>query len=61
MRLRPLLITMFLLCMPLTAHADVYQIGESVDDFTLPDLDGELVSLSDFAGNVILLNFFATW
>lgn len=30
-------------------------------DFTLPDLDGKQVTLSDFKGKVILLNFWATW
>ncbi len=30
-------------------------------DFSLPDLDGKQVKLSDFKGKVILLNFWATW
>ncbi|MFQ5989147.1 MAG: TlpA disulfide reductase family protein [Candidatus Methylomirabilales bacterium] len=30
-------------------------------DFTLPDLDGTKVSLSQYKGNVVLLNFWATW
>jgi thiol-disulfide isomerase/thioredoxin len=30
-------------------------------DFTLRDLDGKSVSLSDFRGKVVLLNFWATW
>ena len=30
-------------------------------DFTLPDLDGNSVTLSDFRGKVIILNFWATW
>ena len=30
-------------------------------DFTLPDLDGRMVSLSDYAGQVVLINFWATW
>jgi peroxiredoxin len=29
--------------------------------FTLPDLKGNPISLSAFTGNVVLLNFFATW
>ena len=38
-----------------------YEVGSSVDDFTLLDLQGAPVSLSDFSGQVILINFFATW
>ena len=31
------------------------------NDFTLIDLDGEEVSLSDFIGKTVVLNFWATW
>ena len=30
-------------------------------DFQLPDLDGQLVTLSDLRGSPVLLNFWATW
>jgi len=39
----------------------VYEIGDTVEDFTLVDLDGQEVSLYDLSGQVILLNFFTTW
>jgi thiol-disulfide isomerase/thioredoxin len=29
--------------------------------FTLPDMDGEMHSLEDFRGKVVMLNFWATW
>ena len=29
--------------------------------FTLPDMDGEMQSLEDFRGRVVMLNFWATW
>ncbi len=30
-------------------------------DFTLTSLDGQTVSLSDYAGRIVFLNFWATW
>jgi len=30
-------------------------------DFTLPDLEGKMTSLSDYKGKAIFLNFWATW
>lgn len=36
-------------------------IGELAPDFTLLDLNGEEVSLSDFRGKYVLINFWATW
>ena len=36
-------------------------IGSKAVNFSLIDLDGEKVSLSDFEGKVIMLNFWATW
>jgi hypothetical protein len=38
-----------------------YGLGDSIEDFTLLTPDGDPVSLSDFEGDVILINFFATW
>jgi len=35
--------------------------GESAPDFRLQSLDGETVSLSDYHGQAVLLNFWATW
>ena len=34
---------------------------QSVPDFSLPDMDGELHTLSDYRGKVVLINFWATW
>ncbi len=35
--------------------------GAPASDFTLRDLDGRQVHLSDFGGKVVLLDFWATW
>lgn len=37
------------------------EVGEKASDFTLEDLGGKAVNLSDFKGRVIILDFFATW
>ncbi|VAX09940.1 hypothetical protein MNBD_GAMMA26-1478 [hydrothermal vent metagenome] len=37
------------------------KIRMEAPNFTLPDLDGHEVQLSDFKGKVVLLNFWATW
>ena len=37
------------------------QSGHPAPEFTLHDLDGQLVSLSQFKGQVVLLDFWASW
>lgn len=36
-------------------------IGKHAPDFTLEDLSGKKVSLSDYKGKALLINFWATW
>ena len=36
-------------------------VGSLAPDFQLPDLDGQAVSLSDFRGKPVLINFWASW
>ena len=36
-------------------------VGAEAPDFTLPDLEGREVSLSDYRGKVVFLNIWATW
>ncbi|MCA1796382.1 MAG: TlpA family protein disulfide reductase [Geobacteraceae bacterium] len=36
-------------------------MGETAPDFTLENMQGEEVTLSDLRGKVVLLNFWATW
>lgn len=35
--------------------------AQTAPDFTLPDINNKSVSLSDFSGKVIILDFWATW
>jgi cytochrome oxidase Cu insertion factor (SCO1/SenC/PrrC family) len=35
----------------------VGEVGERIPDFSLPDLDGRTVRLSDFRGNRVILTF----
>jgi cytochrome c biogenesis protein CcmG, thiol:disulfide interchange protein DsbE len=41
--------------------AGVPQVGEVASDFELRTIDGERVSLSDFRGQPVMLNFWALW
>ncbi len=47
--------------MVLTGTAAGYEVGDTVADFTLPDLEGTEVSLHDHLDEIIVLNFFTTW
>ena len=37
------------------------EIGQPAPNFTFPDLNGEMVSLSDYKGKAVLVNIWATW
>jgi peroxiredoxin len=37
------------------------EVGDTAYDFTLNDIDGQPVSLSDFRGQPAIVNFWATW
>lgn len=44
-----------------TTAVKTYTVGDRVDDFELPDVDGNGVRFSDVAGDWTLLYFIATW
>jgi len=44
-----------------TVKADSLAAAPLAPDFTLKDLDGKDVSLSQYKGKVVLINFWATW
>src|SRR6202007_690269 len=43
------------------SRADNASSGKPAPDFTLKDLDGKNVELSQYRGKVVLVNFWATW
>ena len=45
---------------PAPARASNY-VGDTMDDFTMPDLDGVPVSLYGFGNDIVVVSFFATW
>src|SRR5262245_55169675 len=45
---------------PTTAYTGI-RVGQKPPEFRLKSLDGSTVSLKDFAGKPVLLNFWATW
>lgn len=44
-----------------TAKSPAPIAGYPAPDFTLPDLEGNEVRLGDLRGQVVLVNFWATW
>lgn len=43
------------------AGADLPEAGDAAPDFTLVDLDGNSVTMSELRGRPVILNFWATW
>jgi len=42
-------------------YADAATVGDPAPDFRLPSLSGEEMALESFKGQVVLLNFWASW
>lgn len=59
----PVLILVFLLlgCDSSSQSRPTALVGEVAPDFTLMNMDGEPVTLSELQGQVVLINFWATW
>jgi len=59
--LRPIGPTAAVVAQPEEARPKPPKAGEPAFDFALEDLNGSRVSLSDFHGTNVMLNFWATW
>jgi peroxiredoxin len=46
---------------PLDPQSEGLEIGQTAPDFTLNNLEGQPVNLSDYRGKVVLMNMWATW
>jgi len=63
-KLRVIFIFVFMVILSSTlVYSKQPQVSENSPavDFTLPDIKGKKYTLSSFKGNVVLLNFWATW
>ena len=43
------------------AQVGAVEVGQEAPDFSLTSIDGQKVSLADFKGKGVILNFFASW
>jgi len=62
--MRARLVTLSVVCAfliaPVLGYAALHE-GDEAPDFTVESLDHEMVSLSDWAGNIMVLDLFACW
>jgi len=52
---------LMLLALCIAASNPISGAQDAAHGFTLPDINGKKVSLSEFKGKVVILNFWATW
>jgi peroxiredoxin len=63
MRVIAVILTIVLSCtiLPVLAYQDTLQIGDKAPDIALPSPKGDTISLSSFAGKLVLIDFWANW
>jgi peroxiredoxin len=45
----------------ISSQCSAIDIGEKAPDFSLTDINGKTVNLSEFSGKAVILDFFANW
>lgn len=58
---KTLIVALMIFLLGACARVGAIEIGQTAPDFTLEDLNGKAVKLSEFKGKVIMLDFFASW
>lgn len=61
MKFRPQLTALVALCLMLPVLGHAVNMAEDAPDFTLKSLDGENLRLKEYRGQVVLINFWASW
>jgi thiol-disulfide isomerase/thioredoxin len=54
-------VAMLLACSTMAAQADDVIVGKPAPDFHATTFDGRKISLADYQGRVLIINFWATW
>ena len=50
-----------LVLLGISSLSSAVEVGQYAPDFSLTGVDGQKMSLSDFKGKAVILNFFASW
>jgi len=56
-----LALALVLLVLGACSKSGAVEIGSKAPDFTLTDIEGNNVSLAEFSGKVVIVDFFASW
>jgi|SRR5579864_3648817 len=55
------LLALFVYVIFISIHEQIVQVGDAAPDFSITADNGRTVSLHDFGGKLLVLNFWATW